>query len=98
YQKAEFAADLHQVHSGGGRSEYSDPVEFFRRTHITAGLRRLLVDAIKRLNGTRGAPVVALKTNFGGGKTHSLLALYHLFAGHSASKLRGVSELVTDAD
>ncbi len=78
---AEFAADLRTVRQGTGTSEYVDPVEFFRRTYLTEGLSQLLVGAAQRICGAGGAPVVDLQTNFGGGKTHSMIALYHLFSG-----------------
>jgi predicted AAA+ superfamily ATPase len=97
YQQAEFAADLWQVYLGEANDEYKQPVEFFRRTFITDGLKQLLVGAIQRLKGEKGDPVVELQTNFGGGKTHSMLALYHLFSGSSAADLPGVDELVREA-
>src|SRR5882672_3928258 len=81
YQQAEFAADLWQVHLGEGTAEYNNPKEFFRRTYLTESLRRLLVGAVRRVGGEGGDPVIQLQTNFGGGKTHSMLALYHLFSG-----------------
>lgn len=81
YVQAEFAADLAQVVQGKADPEYGDPKEFFRRTYITEGLRDLLVTGVKRLTGQGGDPVVQLQTSFGGGKTHSMLALYHLFSG-----------------
>ena len=81
YQQAEFAADLWQVYLGEGTDEYKKPVEFFRRTYLTESLKRLLVGAVQRISGKGGDPVVQLQTNFGGGKTHSMLALYHLFSG-----------------
>ncbi len=84
YQQAEFAADLWQVHLGEGSDEYRKPQEFFRRTYLTESLKRLLVGAVQRLSGEGGDPVVQLQTNFGGGKTHSMLALYHLFSGAKA--------------
>jgi predicted AAA+ superfamily ATPase len=90
YQQAEFAADLWQVHLGEGTDEYRRPVEFFRRTFLTESLKRLLVGAVERLSGKGGDPVVQLQTNFGGGKTHSMLALYHLFSGASPGELAGV--------
>jgi len=96
YQQAEFAADLHQVYQGGAASEYQDPAEFFRRTFITQGLRKLLTQAITRLAGEGGDPVIDLQTNFGGGKTHSLLALYHIAGGTPATELAGVDELLTE--
>jgi predicted AAA+ superfamily ATPase len=97
YQQAEFAADLWQVYQREGTDEYKHPTEFYRRTFITEGLRRLLSQALLRLAGKGGDPVVELQTNFGGGKTHSLLALWHLFSGTPASELPGVEELVKEA-
>ena len=96
YLNAEFAADLHQVWKGEASSEYVDPVEFFRRTYLTQGLRDLLVNALKRLAGSGGDPVVALQTNFGGGKTHSMLALYHLFGEAAAAELSGIDDLLSE--
>ena len=79
---AEFAADLYWVSKGEGSREYVEPVEFFRRTYLTEGLRELLAAATRRIGGDRNAPPVwNLQTNFGGGKTHSMLALYHLLSG-----------------
>jgi predicted AAA+ superfamily ATPase len=97
YQQAEFAADLWQVHIGEGSKEYRDPVEFFRRTFLTESLKRLLKGGIARMCGEAGDPVVQLQTNFGGGKTHSMLALYHLFSGVSPSDLPGVDQLLAEA-
>jgi predicted AAA+ superfamily ATPase len=97
YQQAEFAADLWQVHLGEGTAEYRDPVEFFRRTFLTASLKGILVGAIQRLAGKGGDPVVQLQTNFGGGKTHSMLALYHLFSGVAPSELVGVDAVMREA-
>ena len=94
YEQAEFAADLAQVHRGEGVDEYRDPVEFFRRTFLTEGLRRLLSNALRRLSGAGGDPVVELQTNFGGGKTHSMLALYHLFSGVPTAGLVGIEPLL----
>ena len=89
YQQAEFAADLHQVWRGEAEDEYGKPEEFFRRTFLTEGLRDLLLNAARRLRGEGGDPVVELQTNFGGGKTHSLIALYHLAGGYEPAKLPG---------
>ncbi len=97
YQQAEFAADLWQVHLGEGSDEYRDPQEFFRRTYLTESLRRLLEGAAGRLAGRGGDPVVQLQTNFGGGKTHSMLGLYHLFSGMAPEKLEGMDEVLAGA-
>jgi predicted AAA+ superfamily ATPase len=96
YQQAEFAADLWQVHLGEGTDEYKNPVEFFRRTYLTESLRRLLVGAVHRISGSGGDPVIQLQTNFGGGKTHSMLALYHLFSGTAPHELVGIDSVMQE--
>ena len=95
FQQAEFAADLAKVHSGSAPSEYRNPTEFFARTYLTDGLSALLLTAANRLNGTGGDPVVELQTNFGGGKTHSMLALYHMVGGTPAEDLPGLDQLLS---
>ncbi|HEX2909862.1 MAG TPA: DUF499 domain-containing protein [Chloroflexia bacterium] len=95
YHQAEFAADLAQVISGEASKEYSDPVEFFRRTYLTGGMKSLLVSALERLKGDGTAPVIQLKTAFGGGKTHTMLALYHLVKNpQKAASVEPVAELL----
>jgi predicted AAA+ superfamily ATPase len=98
YELAQFAADLHQVWRGDAAAEYGDPQEFFRRTFITDGLRELLITAVRRFNGAGGDPIIKLQTNFGGGKTHSLIALFHLASGRPATELPGVEQILTAAD
>ena len=97
YQQAEFAADLWQVHLGEGTDEYRKPAEFFRRTFLTESLKRLLVGGVQKIAGTGGDPVIQLQTNFGGGKTHSMLALYHLFSGVAPNELAGVDAVLAEA-
>ena len=97
YQQAEFAADLAQVHKNEGADEYKNPVEFFRRTFLTEGLKHLLTSAMLRLANQGGDPVVELQTNFGGGKTHSMLALYHLVGSDNGLALPGVEDLAKTA-
>lgn len=99
YKQAEFAADLAQVARGTAEVEYQDPVEFFGRTYITAGMEGLLVQALRRVTGQGGEPVIQLKTAFGGGKTHSMLALYHLLRGTAAvADLPHVRAVLNKAD
>jgi predicted AAA+ superfamily ATPase len=96
--QAEYAADLSQVHAGKASDEYRDPVAFFERTYITEGMRLLLDAVVRRLAGRGGDPVIQLQTAFGGGKTHTMLAVYHLAQGRvSASHLAGVSRILDDA-
>lgn len=75
-----YAADLAAVDRGdaGTPRVYRDPREFFRTTYPTKNLQQLLKDVLGVLAGGKGDRVIQLRTPFGGGKTHSLLALYHL--------------------
>ncbi len=98
FQQAEFAADLSRVHQGTATPEYQDAALFFQRTFITEGMRLLLDSVVKRLAGRGGDPVVQLQTAFGGGKTHTLLAVYHLAEGKTpASKLQGIPPILDQA-
>jgi uncharacterized protein len=78
FQQSEFAADLTAVRTGRATPEYGDAKAFYERTFITEGMGRLLTQVSQRLNGKGGEPVIQLQTSFGGGKTHTLLAVYHL--------------------
>ncbi len=99
YSQAEFAADLSEVVKGKASLEYQDPVEFFKRTHMTDGMQLLLETSIKRLTGKGGEPVIQVKTAFGGGKTHAMLALYHLLSGKAEQEeLTGIGDLVDNLE
>ncbi|MCS7282892.1 MAG: DUF499 domain-containing protein [Anaerolineae bacterium] len=79
--EAVFAADLSDVVAGRAPLEYQDAAAFFRRTYPTQGLVHLMGAVLARLSGLgRGEAVIQIQTPFGGGKTHALIALYHLFA------------------
>lgn len=95
YSLSEFSADLAQVAQGKATPEYGDAQEFFKRTYLTRGLQDLIVNCFLRLNGEGADPVVQLQTNFGGGKTHSLLALYHLAGGIRLRDIAGAEDIVT---
>ncbi len=98
YHQAEFAANLGEVIAGTADAEYQDPIEFFARTYLTEGMRRLLATAVKQVTGKNGEPIVQLKTAFGGGKTHSMLALYHLFSGKaSPEQMEGADAILHEA-
>ncbi len=98
FQQAEFAADLSRVHERTATAEYQNPTLFFQRTFITEGMRLLLDSVVKRLSGRGGDPVIQLQTAFGGGKTHTMLAVYHLAKGEvPASDLPGVPAILDAA-
>ena len=95
FQQSEFAADLTRVYKGTAPREYSEPIEFFSRTYLTEGLNKLLLGAVTRLNGKGGDPIVQLQTNFGGGKTHSMLALYHMVGGVDIKRIPNLEQLLS---
>ena len=101
FSDAEFAANLALVDRGQGEEEYVDPAAFFRITHTTEGLRRVLRAVVERLGGRGGEPVIGLQTNFGGGKTHTMLALHHLAgaaeAGLRPETLEGMAPIFAEA-
>ncbi|MDW7967389.1 MAG: DUF499 domain-containing protein, partial [Thermoanaerobaculum sp.] len=75
-----FAISLHHVEQGTANRDYTEPERFFQKTFMTASLQRLLEGVLARLVGVegRGAPILRLETPFGGGKTHTMTALFHL--------------------
>ncbi|MBE2203055.1 MAG: ATP-binding protein [Chthoniobacterales bacterium] len=98
FQQSEFAADITAVRKGKAGKEYGDAQAFFQRTFITEGMRLLLTQVAQRLNGKGGEPVIQLQTAFGGGKTHTLLAVYHLASRKcSIQDLPGVPDLLDKA-
>ena len=90
-----FAASLAAVVGGTAEGVYQDPEAFFANTFPTEGLKSLLKEAFGRIAGRPAAPVIRLETAFGGGKTHSLIALYHLAVGEGRSL--GVEEYLEPA-
>ena len=94
-----FAADLGEVLAGRGAVDYRDAQTFFAKTYLTGGISQLAIDVMQRLSGKgRGEPVIQLQTPFGGGKTHTLLTLYHLFRNSDKiGKLPQIQNLVAAA-
>jgi predicted AAA+ superfamily ATPase len=98
FLQSEFAADISAVHSGKALTEYQDANAFFERTFITEGMRLLLTQVAQRLSGKGGEPVIQLQTAFGGGKTHTMLAVLHLAARKCPlSDLPGIPTLIEKA-
>ena len=78
----DFAADLRSIMEGKASLEYVDSETFFKRTHPTKGLKNIVKDVLLTLAGKEEkGKVIQLQTPFGGGKTHALVYLYHLFKG-----------------
>jgi hypothetical protein len=75
---SDFAADLRRILKGEATIEYLDPNIFFKRTHLTKGLRNIIEDVLLSLSGKEESKILQIQTPFGGGKTHALVSLYHL--------------------
>ena len=76
---AVFAADLYDVvMQKGHRPVYEQPAQFFALTYPTLNLRELVKDVALRLAGRSDKAYRKLAVNYGGGKTHTLIALRHL--------------------
>ncbi|MCY4533098.1 MAG: DUF499 domain-containing protein [Gammaproteobacteria bacterium] len=98
FKQSEFAADITQVANGTATDEYQDAEKFFSRTYITEGMRLLLISVAQRLASHGGDPVIQLQTAFGGGKTHTLLAVYHLASLEvGTDKLAGIPPVLDEA-
>src|SRR5437660_1653779 len=96
----EFAIALEQVVAGTAPEDYREPAKFFARTCFTSALREHAGMVLRRLAGetSNTAPVLTLITQFGGGKTHTLTALYHLaMNGDAAMGYMGVADLLREA-
>lgn len=94
-----FAADLAEVALGAGRVVYNNQSIFFDKTHFTAGLTNIANRVVKGLNGHEDGEnrVISLQTGFGGGKTHTLISLYHLVkAGKGITSNPKVSERLSE--
>ncbi len=72
-----YAADLWQVFKGSAPLDYQDPEIFFKKTYLTKNLDNIIKTVNARLDGKSGDSTIQLQTPFGGGKTHTLIALYH---------------------
>lgn len=96
-----FAANLGDVARGSSREIYLNPTLFFSKTYFTMGLKNVAKRVIKGLNGGEDAEnrVISLQTGFGGGKTHTLISLYHLAAwGKKAATSSSVKDLFQAVD
>lgn len=98
FQQAEFAADITAVRTNKAPEIYQNAIAFFDRTYITEGMRLLLTQVAQRLSSKGGEPIIQLQTAFGGGKTHTLLAVWHMAKRTCPlSDLPGIPTLVEQA-
>ena len=98
---SEFAVHLDHIREGRAPEDYKNPKRFFERTFLTNSLRDLAAQVVRRLSGIKveTSPVFNMATQFGGGKTHALAALYHLAkTGDAAKSWKGVNTILTKAE
>lgn len=91
----QFAADLAQVIKGTAPDAYRVPAVFFQNSYPTRGMKDLLKAVCLRLSGQGGevSSVLRLDTQYGGGKTHGLIALVHAVRG-----MKGVEDIAEFID
>lgn len=97
---SEFAVHLDHIREQRAHPDYLDPARFFERTYLTQSLLDLSSQVVRRLSGIKveTSAVFNMATQFGGGKTHSLTALYHLAkSGHGARNWKGVESILSRA-
>jgi hypothetical protein len=106
-QEEQFAAKLSTVvhNPENAAPVYRDPGPFFDMTYPTEGLRTLLSNLAGRFlattdynSGAYTSSILCLDTRFGGGKTHDLIAAYHLAENPSAIDDLGHYLLEADDD
>lgn len=92
----EFAVELYEIISGTASSSYTDPEKFLENTHLTEQMRRTLANVLKRTQTGEGVTAQLIDTGFGGGKSHTLALLYHVFnnpeIGNRFIKSAGISD------
>lgn len=74
---SKFAVELHSVLDDTADKIYTDPQLFLDNTYLTSNAKIMLRDALTRIGSGKGQPVYVIDTEFGGGKTHTLVLLYH---------------------
>ena len=85
------------MRDGRAPAVYQQPDQFFERTFLTANLKDLSTQVVRRLSGVKveTSAVFNLSTQFGGGKTHALTLLYHLAThGAEANDWKGVRDIL----
>ena len=99
------APELGDVVTGNAPEIYTDPREFFRRTYFTESMLEIIGKLVETLEGGERHNIFLIYSLFGGGKTHTLLTLYHAFkepdamldpevlAGHDPEKRERIKNL-----
>jgi len=80
------APDLGDILKGEEEPIYSNPKEFFNRTYLTKSMEDLIEDIAETLKNGKSGAIYLLTSLFGGGKTHTQIALYHAFSNPDTLK------------
>ncbi len=75
-----FAVEMHDLTSGSADPVYQDPEKFLDNTFLTIQMKSILKDVLHRVTRSLGKPAIVVDTGFGGGKTHTLMLLYHVLS------------------
>jgi len=81
-----FAVEFHAVLNGTADKIYNDPEIFFDLTHMTNNIKGIANDVLTRITKGGSRPLLVIDTTFGGGKTHTLVFLHHLFSSSDIAK------------
>lgn len=92
-----FAAGFHSVITGKADEMYNDPEKYFKLTHFTNNIKNIFDDTLIRLSNGGSRPLLVIDTTFGGGKTHTLVGMYHLFKHSSEAKRNSdIKQIMSD--
>ena len=94
-----FAANIEEVATGTAPVVYQDIRYFFECTYVTDGIKELIRRVVQALNGKESQNrVISLQTGFGGGKTHSLISLYHVVKDSPVFRDLGVAQTILEPE
>lgn len=81
------APSLWEVYFNKTHRIYSDSFEFFKRTYLSSSMTRILNSIVDVLSSRGGRNIYPLYSLFGGGKTHTLLTIYHAIKNPKALEI-----------
>ncbi len=98
--EAIFEVEFSNFLNGNAHQIYLNPALFFRKTHFTEYMKNVLKRALSRVTSISDESyAVVLDTTFGGGKTHTLISLYHLFENRDvALNSRTIKQIMKDLE
>ncbi|MEM0461820.1 MAG: DUF499 domain-containing protein [Candidatus Caldarchaeum sp.] len=86
FDESRFGIEFFQVLEGGASPIYQDAESFLENTYLTSEMKEIIKGVLRRVSRNEGTPVYVIDTEFGGGKTHTLILLYHLFSNRDLAR------------